>query len=334
MGISRHGKIFWLDIRIKGKRIRRSLETEKRNEALARYAPLREKLLEKHLGEKVRFLAFCEQYIEWGWGAKPLSMQRETQRLRKIQDFFQGLEIVYLEDITPYHLERLKAEFKGRGLSKTTVNMYLQILRGMFYKAIDWEVYNKPNPLKKVRFFKRETPVQALSKEGMSKVLKAARIISDSPRSQVQRLFYDLVIFALNTGMRKSEILNLKWQDIKDDELSVKGKGDKRRTVPLNRAALEIIGSQPMRSEWVFDILNRHQPNVLWRAVERIRKMTGTDFHFHLLRHAFTTSLVERGVDFITIQELLGHSRLTMSLIYSHTDSERKKKAVEKLDIN
>jgi len=84
----------------------------------------------------------------------------------------------------------------------------------------------------------------------------------------------------------------------------------------------------------VFDIPNRNQPNVLWRAVERIRKMTGTDFHFHLLRHAFTTSLVERGVDFITIQELLGHSRLTMSLIYSHTDQEKKKKAVEKLDIN
>ena len=334
MGISRHGKIFWLDIRIKGKRIRRSLETENRNIALSRYAPLREKLLEKHLGEKVRFLAFCEQYIEWGWGAKPLSMQRETQRLRKIQDFFQGLEIVYLEDITPYHLERLKAEFKGRGLSKTTVNMYLQILRGMFYKALDWEVYYKPNPLKKVRFFKRETAVQALSKTDMEKVLKAAKIISDSPRSPVQRLIYNLVVFALNTGMRKSEILNLKWQDIKDDEIGVKGKGGKRRTVPLNRAAFGTIGSHPRRSEWVFDIPNRHQPNVLWRAVERIRKMTGTDFHFHLLRHAFSSMLMERGVDIVTIGSLLGHASIPMSLIYTHTNEERKKKAVEKLDID
>jgi len=52
VSISRHGKIWWLDIRVKGKRIRRSLKTENRNEALARYAPLRERLLEKHLGEK------------------------------------------------------------------------------------------------------------------------------------------------------------------------------------------------------------------------------------------------------------------------------------------
>ncbi|MBA7465153.1 Tyrosine recombinase XerC [subsurface metagenome] len=334
MGLVRHGRYFWLDLRIKGKRIRRSLRTEKRNEALARYAPLREKLLEKHLGEKTRFSDFCGQYIEWGWGAKPLSMQREVQRLRKIKDFFKGLEIVYLEDITPYHLERLKAEFKGRGLSKTTVNMYLQILRGMFYKAIDWEVYDKPNPLKKVRFYRRETPIQTLSKADTEKVLKAARIVSDSPRSPVQKIFYGLVIFGLNTGMRKSEILNLKWRDIKDEEIAVKGKGGKRRTVPLNRATLEIISSQPRKGEWVFDISNRHQPNVLWRTVERIRKITGTDFHFHLLRHVFTTSLVEKGVDFITIQELLGHSRLTMSLIYSHTDREKKKKAVEKLDID
>lgn len=334
MSISKHGKIYWLDIRVKGKRIRRSLHTTNKFEALDRYKEKKDELVGECLGRKTRFSSFCEQYIEWGWGAKPLSMQRETQRLRKIQDFFRGLNIVHLEDITPYHLERLKAELKGRGLSKTTVNMYLQILRGMFYKAIDWEVYDKPNPLKKVRFYRRETPIQALSKEGMSKVLKAARIVSDSPRSPVQRVFCDLVVFAMNTGMRKSEILNLKWHAIKEDEIAVKGKGGKRRTVPLNRTVLEILGSQPRRSEWVFDIPNRHQPNVLWRAVERIRKMTGTDFHFHLLRHAFTTSLVERGVDFITIQELLGHSRLTMSLIYSHTDQEKKKKAVGKLDID
>lgn len=67
------------------------------------------------------------------------------------------------------------------------------------------------------------------------------------------------------------------------------------------------------------------------KSIERIRKKTGIDFHFHLLRHYFTTSLIEKGVDFITIAEILGHSKITMSLIYSHTDKERKKKAVDLL---
>ena len=163
MGISKHGKIYWLDIRIKGKRIRRSLRTENTNEALARYAPLREKLLEKHLGEKVKFSDFCKKYLDWAWSSKPASALREHQRLGKIQDFLQGLEIVNLDDITPYHIEQLKAELKEGKLSKATINRYLQILRGLFYRAIDWEIYRKPNPLKKIRFYKEERTIQGLS---------------------------------------------------------------------------------------------------------------------------------------------------------------------------
>lgn len=333
MSISKHGKIFWLDIRIKGKRIRRSLRTENRNEALARYAPLREKLLTKHLAEKVLFSDFCNQYLDWCWSSKPSSALREKQRLKKIRDFFEDLDIVYLDDITPYHIEKLKAELNTWNLSKTTMNMYLQILRGMFYKAIDWEVYDKTNPLKKIRFYKRNSTVQPLSKTDIAKVLEAAKIVSESPRSPLQRLFYDLVVFALNTGMRKSEVLNVRWKDIKEGEITVKGKGDKVRLVPLNKTALQVINRQPKREGFVFDIPNRTQPNVLWRAIERIRSMTGIDFHFHLLRHSFTSLLVEKGVDFVTIGSILGHSTITMSLIYSHTDKERKKIAVEKLDM-
>jgi len=85
--LTRKGKFWWLDIRIKSKRIRRSLKTENRNEALARYAPLREKLLEKHLGEKVKFSDFCNKYLDWAWSSKPASAPREKQRLRKIQLF-------------------------------------------------------------------------------------------------------------------------------------------------------------------------------------------------------------------------------------------------------
>ncbi|GAH84053.1 unnamed protein product [marine sediment metagenome] len=225
MSISRHGKIFWLDIRIKGKRIRRSLRTEKRNEALARYAPLREKLLEKHLEKRVEFSDFCNQYLEWAWSSKPKIALKEKQRLRRIQDFFQDLKIVYLDDITPYHIEKLKADLLARGLKKSTINGWLQILRGMFYRAIDWEVYSKPNPLKKVRFLKAQRAVQGLSREDLARVLEAAKVIQDAPLSQLQKIFYDLVIFGLNTGMRRSEVLNLTWKSVKDDSVEIMGKG-------------------------------------------------------------------------------------------------------------
>jgi integrase len=138
-----------------------------------------------------------------------------------------------------------------------------------------------------------------------------------------------MVLLALNTGMRKSEILNLKWKDIKEGEIEVKGKGEKRRYIPLNKTTEEIIKKQPKKTEYVFDIPNRNQQDLLRRTVNQVKKRSGVDFHFHLLRHTFTTRLLERGVDLITIGSILGHSKITTSMIYSHTDREKKKRAVE-----
>lgn len=206
------------------------------------------------------------------------------------------------------------------------------MLRGMFYRAIDWEIYAKPNPLKKVRFFRPQRTVQGLSRGEIAKVLRAAKKISETPLSPIQTCFYDIAILALNTGLRRSELLNLRWKDMKGDSLRIKGKGDKIREVPLNSKAKEAINRQQRRGEFVFDVPNRNNVTVLHNTTRKVSEMTGVDFHIHLLRHAFTTSLVERGVDFVTIGAILGHSTVTMSLIYSHTDQEKMRRAVQSLE--
>lgn len=68
------------------------------------------------------------------------------------------------------------------------------------------------------------------------------------------------------------------------------------------------------------------------RTFNQIKKRTGIDFYLHLLRHYFATSLIERGVDLITIAAILGHSKLTTSLIYSHTDREKMIRALNILN--
>lgn len=332
MSLIRRGRYYWLDIRLGGKRIRRSLHTTHKTIALARYGEKREELESELGGAKVRFADFCDKYLEWAWSSKPLSALREEQRLRKVRAFFGDLKIVFLDDITPYHVEQLKIKLSNEKLSKTTINMYLQLLRGMIYKAIDWEIYHKPNPMKKIRFFRRERPIQGLSEEELMKVLEEAKRISEKPRSKFQKLFYDLCIFALNTGMRRSEILNLSSKDIKSDFAIVKGKGGKTRMIPLNKIAIDIIQKQPRRSEYIFNIKNRNSATLFVKTTDRIKRETEVDFHFHLLRHSFTTSLVERGIDFITIGSILGHSKTTMSMLYSHTSEEKKKKAVSLLE--
>ena len=87
--------------------------------------------------------------------------------------------------------------------------------------------------------------------------------------------------------------------------------------------------SMDVSFEVAFERVSKLAQDLLRRTVNRVKKRSGVGFHFHLLRHYFATSLIEKGVDFITISEILGHSKLTTSLIYSHTDKERKKRAVE-----
>lgn len=338
MSLRKVGKYYWLDIRIKGKRIRRSLLTDNKFLALDRYKEKKDELLLEYTGNKTRFAAFKEQYLEWAWSSKPATAGLEEQRLAKVEEYFNNLEIIYLSDITPYHIEQLKAELKTwkiskkRTLSKATINRYLQLLRGMFYKAIEWEIYDKPNPLKRVRFYRENQRSRTLSEGQIHKIMQEAYSISQKPRSKLQELFHDLATVAINTGLRRSEILNLKWKNIYKDWIDVIGKGDKFRSVPLNLRAKAVIMRQPKKTEYVFDIPNRDQPGLFRRTVDTIRKRTEISFSFHDFRHYFATKLVEKGVDFITISEILGHSKIIVSLGYTHTDKERKRRAVELLN--
>ena len=270
MRLYKRGQVYWLDLHIGNKRIRQSLHTKKKIEALGEAAKKKEELESEHRRKDVKFEDFCKKYVEWAWISKPKSTLREEQRLEKIKEFFRSLDLIYLSDITSYHIEQLKAELKetglikdpekAKGVSKATINRYLQLLRGMFNKAIDWELYSKQNPLRKVRFYKEISRREALSRPQIKKVIKASREISKEPQSPLQKVFFDLVILSLNTGMRKGEILNLRWKDINTNELMVKGKGDKVRSVPLNKTAKGIIEKQPKRMEYVFEIPNRsHQ---------------------------------------------------------------------------
>ncbi|MFW6132088.1 MAG: tyrosine-type recombinase/integrase [Candidatus Aminicenantaceae bacterium] len=105
----------------------------------------------------------------------------------------------------------------------------------------------------------------------------------------------------------------------------------------IKKKRQDILNKQSKKGEYVFDIPNRGQAGLFRRTVYQIKKRTGIDFHFHLLRHYFATSLIEKGIDIVTIGSLLGHSKTTVSLMYSHMDQAKKRKAVEiikkKLDL-
>jgi integrase len=347
--LRRRGKRYYLDTYVEGKRYRESLKTTNKYAALDRLNERRRELLAKSQKTDIAFADFTKQYLDWAWATKPSTVANEIVRIRRFQYFLDSQKIVYLSDISTLTIENFRSYLRehsrfrvprspaeDRKLAKSTINIYLQLLRTMFYRAIDWGLHKGSNPLKKIKFYKTQESVKGLTAGEIDRILEICRKIAADPQSQLQERFIDMVVLALNTGMRKSEVLNLRWDKLAGDEIMVRGKGSKDRMIPLNEAARDIILKQSRKTEFVFDLppKNRRNQGIFRRTTEIIRRETGIDFHFHLLRHFMATRLLESGVDIVTISEILGHSKTYTSLIYSHTDSERKHRAVDNLRHN
>jgi len=123
----------------------------------------------------------------------------------------------------------------------------------------------------------------------------------------------------------------LRWADIGDDAITVKGKGGKVRTIPLNDLAFNILKTRKRITQYVFDIPGRTSGSILRKLTATISKNAGVAFHVHLLRHHFCSKLLAAGVDVVTISQLAGHSAYMTTLLYSHSNPQLQRRAVELL---
>jgi len=202
----------------------------------------------------------------------------------------------------------------------------------MLNKASDWGMFSGANPVSKVRFYKEGEKVRPLTEAEVSRVLDTARSISAAKdASPMGREFYPLAVFILNTGLRRSEALGLRWSEVRDDAVRVRGKGGRVREVPLNADALAVLRDRRRDGSFVFDVPNRDRAGVLRRMTETVTRRTKVPFHIHLLRHVFASRLLAAGVDIVTVGDLLGHSAIMTSMLYTHSSSEQKRKAVNRL---
>jgi integrase len=142
---------------------------------------------------------------------------------------------------------------------------------------------------------------------------------------------------ALNTGMRKGEILSLKWTnvDFKNGVIVVEGtKNGEIRKIPMNQKLTVTLesGKRASRGEYVFSDDGKPYGDVKTGWWSALKKAKIEGFRFHDLRHTFGSGLGMAGVDIRTIQELMGHKDIKMTMRYSHPTPERKKNAVKILD--
>lgn len=157
---------------------------------------------------------------------------------------------------------------------------------------------------------------------------KLPRVISKSflldRISKIDNLKHRAIIsLAYGTGMRVSEVCNLKIKDIDSVNMIIRinqAKGRKDRIVPLSQNNLDLLRSyfrEFKPREYLFNGQNSLQYSHT-SCNEIVKKYLGNEFHFHLLRHSYATSLLEGGVDLRYIQSFLGHSSSKTTEIYTH----------------
>jgi integrase len=227
-------------------------------------------------------------------------------------------------------LEKAVGKPKDETISRRSVDICVARLKRMFNLSVDWGLM-PTSPAARVRLFREDRRrVRYLTEEEETGLLDAC-----SP--QLRRV----VLFALHTGMRRGEILGLRWQDV-DSKNGVavipaeKAKGKRNRFIPLNSVALAVLDELPAsldRTALVFknseggewDRLRKHWEYAVFAAGLE-------DFRFHDLRHTYASRLVMAGIDLAVLRELLGHRDFEMTLRYAHLAPSRLKAAVTVLE--
>jgi len=326
MGVYKKGDNWYIDYYANGRRRREKIGTSKtlaENVFRKRKLQIAEgRFLDIKRNEKIKFEDFADEYVEVYLKPNNRSWLRaEAHNIKRLKAFFRGK---YLHEITPLMVEKFKIE-RAKEVKPATVNRALTCLKSMFSRAITWGKFKGENPVKKVKsFIENNARLRYLEKEEITKLLKNCR-----------RHLKPIVLLALNTGMRRGEILNLKWQDIdfrRGIIYLLRTKNNERREIPMNetvKTALIKVRKHP-DSPYVF-CGKDGKPfyDVRTSFFTALKKSGIINFRFHDLRHTFASHLVMGGVDLNTVRELMGHKSLNMTLRYAHLSPDHKKRAVD-----
>jgi integrase len=253
----------------------------------------------------------------------PLSY--ETDRLR-LEQLLPLIGNAPADRLTPNRLEEILARLISmKASSGSTANRYRSLLSSIFSFAVRSGKMTT-NPVSRVKRFRENESRLRWLKPDEEKALREA-IDSDLNRAE-----FDL---ALHTGMRRGEQFDLQWKDVdlERGNLTVRGKTGRRHVVANSSAiaALRKLQEATGSTNYVCQ-RDAEQKRDLRTWFERARDKAGIeDFRFHDIRHTFASRLVMAGVDIRTVQELLGHKSIVMTMRYAHLAQDHRQSAVEKM---
>ena len=329
MGIYKRGDIYWISYSYQGKQYRESTGTDNKHfarDVLAkRQVEIREqRLFDVKKGAKVSFEELAQDFLRFYHGRDRRSLNRAETSVKHLSTFFGGKRIAEItpEAIEAYVTTRLQQHSKlGRPTRPATVNRELAALSKMFSLAIRHKKADK-NPIAAVeRLLEHNVRDRVLSSEEFQRLLNASPVY-----------LQPVIIMAYYTGMRRGEILNLRWHkiDLSKGLLRLEGvdtKTQKGRLVPLNAtltALLKDAMQSPVRCATGHVFHRNGQPiRSIRGAFDRACREAGlTDFHFHDLRHTAVTNMRRAGIDALTAMKITGPKTMAAFQRYNSFDED------------
>lgn len=254
--------------------------------------------------------------------------------LKQLQSFLtESFEIEELKNCNHAQLRSWIVQLIEAGYSPKTVNRKIATLKS-FYKFLNAREFIESNPASRLNPLKVEKPLPVFVRESEIDVLLDQVSFSEDHSGLRDRLILELLY---NTGIRLSELIGLKKTDVNffQRNLKVLGKRNKERVIPINDFIVKLIKEYNANTpdEFQDDHLlttdggSQLYPMFVYRTVKKYLDLVTTQSKKspHVLRHTFATHLLNRGADLNAVKDLLGHTSLAATQVYTHNSMDKLK---------
>ena len=287
--------------------------------------------------------ASVDQFLDYLKYEKRYSLHTLISYRNDLEQFFQYLisqfEGIPLENITPSMVRSWLAELKEEEISSKSINRKISSLKSFFKYQLKTG-YLAKSPMVTIVAPKQSKRLPMFVEQKDMDQLFQYLPFSDDWQGRTQRL---VILLFYSTGMRLSELIQLKEMqvDISHNQVKVLGKGNKERIIPVSQElVLQLKTYMQEKPEKINGIQNLfvtpagkplNARNVYAFVKEKLSMVTTIQKKSpHILRHSFATHLMNNGADLNAVKELLGHSSLAATQVYTHNTIEKLKEVFKK----